>query len=361
MVSRIDNVRIAGIASAVPANVMSAAETAARVGIGAEDAQKIALSTGVHRRHVAHQGTCTSDLAVAAAEKLLSDLGWEKNTIDGLVFLTQGHDYLLPNTACILQEKLGLPKSCASFDMTLGCSGYIYGMWISALLVSGGSAKRVLFLAGDIATGGLAPNDRAVVFLFGDAASATGLTHDPGAPTLTFTLGTDGSGKEFIMQPAGGSRHRPTPENVERTRDQEGVLRSPLDLQMNGPEVFAFTLKEVPSMVRTILAETGWTSDDMEGFVPHQANLFILQHLAKRMKIPPHKLVLALEEFGNTSSASIPLAMSHQLAPVLREQSMNLVLAGFGVGWSWGALAAPIGPLVMSDIVYVDTRQEDVT
>jgi 3-oxoacyl-[acyl-carrier-protein] synthase-3 len=348
----IRSVRIAGIASAVPAQVMSSLETAGPAGISPEEAQKIANMTGVHNRHVAPSSCCTSDLACAAARRLLEDPKWEPESIDALAMVSQNHDYDLPATACILQDRLGLSHACSAFDMSLGCSGYVYGLWVCSGIVSGG-ARRVLLLAGDTISRTSAPQDRSTVFLFGDAGTATALEQDANAPDMTFVLGTDGSGKEFLIIPDSGFRNRSTPGSFVRRRNADGSVRGPLDLYMDGAEVFAFTLREVPPMMAEVLSASGWTLEEMDAFVPHQANQFILQHLGKRLKIPAGKMVLSLDEFGNTSSASIPLSLSYRLGGRLRQERMKLILAGFGVGWSWGAATVTCGPMVMPEIIYV--------
>jgi 3-oxoacyl-[acyl-carrier-protein] synthase III len=355
MISRFNGVRIAGIASAVPSSFMTAAETAQAAGVSEEDAAKIAASTGVSRRHIAPQGMCTSDMAFAAAERLIASLGWERSSIDALVFISQSPDYEVPATSCCLHARLGLSKHCAAFDVNLGCSGYVYGLWLAAQFCSSGSAGRVLLLVGDTSSWTASPLDRSAVFLFGDAASATAIVRDENASPMTFSLGTDGEGHSHIMLPGGGSRNPATPASFERKTGEDGMSRSPLEIHMNGAEVFAFTLREVPPLIRGVVEAAGWTIDAIDSFIPHQANAFMLQHLAKRMKVAPGKLLLDLEEFGNTSSASIPLAINHQLQQQLSSGSMNLLLAGFGVGWSWGAVAFSGGPMVLPDIVYLDS------
>ena len=352
MISKIRGVRIAGLASAVPAAVLSHLQTAEIAGVSTEEAEKIAKMTGVYQRHVGPASCCTSDLACEAAQRLLVDLNWEPKSIDALVVVSQTHDYDLPATACLLQNRLGLSKACAAFDISQGCSGYVYGLWVCSGMAAGG-ASRILLLAGETASRMCSPQDRSTAFLFGDAGTATALERDDNAPEMTFVLGTNGLGREFLIQPDSGYRNRATPSSFERQSYSDGSRRGPMDLYMDGAEVFAFTLRQVPPMIAEVLSESGWTLDEVDAFVPHQANLFMLQHLGKRLKIPAGKLVLSLDEFGNTSSASIPLALSHRLGQPLRYKPMKLVLAGFGVGWSWGAAAVTLGPMVMPEIIYL--------
>ncbi len=357
MTSKISGVRMAGVASAVPADTLSLADTAGRAGVALEEAEKIAKMTGVRDRRVAPPGMCTSDLAYAAAVRLLEELGWQPDSIDALIVVSQTHDYDAPATACCLQDRLGLPKSCAALDVALGCSGYIYGLWLCSTMIVGGSVHRALLLVGDTISWVTSPQDRATTFLFGDAATATALERDSSAAPISFVLGTDGSGKDYLIEPGTGYRNRVAPDSLERRPGADGVPRSPLDVYMDGSEVFAFTLREVPALMEQLFSLSGWTLEQMSAFVPHQANLFMLEHLRKRLKVPREKMIVSLDAFGNTSSASVPLTMSHGLAQRLRAGTENLVLAGFGVGWSWGAAALTCGPMAMPDIVVVESEQ----
>ena len=299
-------------------------------------------------------GVCTSDLCEAAARKLLAALNWTPDSVDALIFVSQTPDYLLPATSCSLHGRLRLSKQCAAFDLNLGCSGYVYGLWIASQLVVGG-LKRVLLLVGDTISRIVSPLDRSAVPLFGDAGTATALERDENNMPWVFELGTDGSGQEHLIVPAGGFRHPRTSTTSLRTKREGGNIRSDEDLFMDGAEVFSFTLKVVPPLFKSILTAANWTVDTTDSFVMHQANQFMLQYLAKRMKLPPEKVVLSLGQFGNTSSASIPLALTHSLADRLRESNMRLLLAGFGVGFSWGAVALACGPIVIPELVTVDS------
>ncbi|HWB96801.1 MAG TPA: ketoacyl-ACP synthase III [Bryobacteraceae bacterium] len=350
-ITRLAGVRIAGIASAVPEQVATLAD-AARL-FGGEDALRVSESTGIKTRHIAPPGLCASDLCLEAAERLLRDLNWSRDSIDVLIYLSQSPDYLIPATSCCLHGRLHLPKTCAAFDIGLGCSGYVYGLWVAASLLASRSCRRVLLLVGEIASRGLSPYDRAVAMLFGDAGTATALESDPNAAGMFFTLGTDGTGYRYLIVPAGGHRQRHSESTGRRTAGEDGVIRCGEDLYMNGPEVFAFTLREVPSMIRRLLSAAGWTPETVDAFVMHQANRFILQHIAKKLRVPEEKMVLAMEDYGNTSSASVPLALSHALRQRLGRGDANVVLAGFGVGFSWGAVALRLGPLVCPEILQV--------
>lgn len=338
--------RIAGIASAVPESVQTREHLAAA--FGAAEAQKIIDSVGIESRHVTRGSLCTSDLCHAAAERLLADLEWERDSIDLLVFVTHTPDYVMPATSGSLQARLGLPKSCAALDINLGCSGYVYGLWTAAAMMQSGPFRRALLLVGDTITRLAAPADRAVTPLFGDAGTATALERDASAPPMTFQLGTDGRGERNLMVAAGGFRTPRGAETSSRTERESGNVRSDEDLFMDGAEVFNFTQREVRPLVQSMLA-----AGDVDHVVMHQANRFILQHLAKRLKLPEEKVVIALEAFGNTSSASIPLAITTALAETLRTASRRLLLVGFGSGYSWGGVTLACGPLVIPELTLV--------
>lgn len=354
-VSIVSGVRLAGVASAVPDEVHHVSEF--DDAFGADEVRKISESTGVVERRLGPEGMCSSDLCFAAASKLFEETGWERESIDAVVMVSQTFDYILPATACTLQRRLGLSKQCAAFDIGLGCSGYVYGLWIAASLIAGGGMRRVLLLVGEANMRRASPQDRSVALLFGDAGTATFLEQG-GATPFAFVLGTDGAGRDNLIVPSGGCRHPSSPATRKRTTQEGGNTRALDDLYMNGAEIFTFTLREVPSLVKSVVAASGWSSDSIDGYVFHQANKFMLEYLVKRMKLPPEKTPIALEKYGNTSSASIPLAMSDVLAPALRANAQRLVLAGFGVGYSWGAVALECGPMAMPSIVV--TTKDDI-
>ncbi|MDC0935318.1 ketoacyl-ACP synthase III [Pirellulales bacterium] len=345
-------VRIAGLASAVPEQTVAWEDNASRFGL--EAARSISSSTGVKRRHVVAGEMCTSDLCKVAADRLMADLRWDPEQIDLLIFVSQTPDHVLPATSCLLQSRLGLSDQCAAFDVNLGCSGFVYGLCVASQMISTGGMRRALLLAGDTITRLASPDDRSTSPLFGDAGSATALEFCPGASPMSFTLGTDGSGGGHLMVPAGGFRQARTVETSQRQKRADGNLRCDEDLYMNGPEIFAFTLREVPTLIRQGLKTANWTLDDVDGIVMHQANAFILRHVAKRLKLPAEKVVMSLEPFGNTSSASIPLAISHALADRVGATEQRLLLAGFGVGFSWASAAIHIGPIAAPEVIFVD-------
>jgi 3-oxoacyl-[acyl-carrier-protein] synthase III len=349
----ISHVGLSGIACAVPKAISYIAEENAGLG-GSDDIDKIAKYTGVKSRHLAAEDQCTSDLCCEAAIKLLETLNWQRDSVDVLVLVTQTSDYILPATSCTLQHRLGLSTSCAAFDVNLGCSGYVYGLWIMQNLLSSGQLRRGLLLAGDTISRICWPKDRATRPLFGDAGTATAVEWDDGAPTSYFSLGTDGGGKNHLIVRERGFRFWNGTARQVRTSGEDISPRRAEKLYMNGAEIFTFTLQQVPRMIAGLMESCGWSVDDVDAFVMHQANSFMLKHLGKKMKLPKEKVLIAMEAFGNTSSASIPLALNSAFQTSMVQHPLNLVLAGFGVGYSWAAAALKVGPLAMPEIISTD-------
>ncbi|NLZ54225.1 MAG: ketoacyl-ACP synthase III [Thermoanaerobacteraceae bacterium] len=341
--ARIPKVRISGIACAVPKNIVGNENFEQY--FSTEDIDKITKMTGVKTRHIADEDTCTSDLCIIAAKTLMKDLGWAPDRVDGIIFISQTPDYRLPATSCIVQDKLGISKECAAFDVNLGCSGYVYGLWMASSFIASGSLKRVLLLVGDTISKAISPNDHSTSMLFGDAGTATALEMDDSSSAMSFVLRTDGKGCNNLIIPAGGYRNPVTQENLVRKVQPVGGIRSENDLYMNGGEIFNFTIKRVPSLIKELLSSNNLDINDIDYFVFHQANEFILMHLAKKLKLSLGQTPINIDRYGNTSSASIPLTITSELSEVLRYNKKKLALIGFGVGYSWGGALVDLGPL----------------
>lgn len=351
MLATVQGVRVAGVRAAVPEARHSFLTEPAP--FAADEVEKLVASIGVRERRVLPSRLCASDMCLAAAEQLLKDLDWDPASVDVLIFISQDPDYTLPATACVMQRRLGLAQTAAAFDINLGCSGFIYGTWIASQLLGGSNGKRALVLNGDTSTRYLVPGDRATLPLFGDAGAATALERDAAAPPLFVAMGTDGNGAAHISIKAGGKRDPLVPPADPRSAEEEERLFKDARLHMNGMEVFGFTLRIVPKLVAEVLAHANLSVDDIDVFVMHQANRFILEHLRKKAKIPEDKFLIDMEEFGNTSSASIPLAITHKLGERLAAGRLKVLMCGFGVGWSWGATIADIGPIPLTGVVEV--------
>jgi 3-oxoacyl-[acyl-carrier-protein] synthase-3 len=343
--------RIAGICSAVPETSFGMDQM--QKAFGDTEAARVAKSTGVYARRKGSAGVCASDLCCAAAIRLLRGLNWDPATVQALVFISQTPDFRLPATACLLQHRLGLSKKCIAFDVNLGCSGYIYGIWMASQFMKASGLTRILLLVGDTITRYVDQNDRSTAPIFGDAGTATALESDIESK-MSFVLGTDGSGGQNLIIPAGASR---TALATGASSQPEAPHIDPISsnhLQMNGTEVFSFTIREVPPMLEDILKEAGWSWENVDHFIFHQANRFILDYLAKKSGIPTAKIPLSLADFGNTSSASIPLTISACLRDRLGStEPRKLILAGFGVGWSWGACAMETRGVILPPIIEI--------
>jgi 3-oxoacyl-[acyl-carrier-protein] synthase III len=323
---------IDAIRSALPRRVVTNAELAGDVGWTAAE---ILAKTGIAQRHVASADECVSDLAVRAAETLLAETGADRRTLDFVVLCTQTPDHLLPATACLVHHRLGLASRCAAFDLNQGCSGYVYALGVANAYLRSGMATRGLVLTGDTYTKLIHPRDRSVRTLFGDAATAT-LVSARATPGMDhFVFGTDGAGAKNLIVPAGGMREPHTGASPMEQTDASGNVRSARHLFMSGTHVFAFTLQRVPELLEAVLARSGLRLEEVDWFVFHQANRYLLDHLTQKLHLPPEKVILFLENTGNTVSSSIPLALEHAAGKF--SPGDRILLAGFGVGYSWGA------------------------
>ena len=294
---------------------------------------KIADKVGINTRFVASENETSSDLAVKAAEKLfLENPNINKEDIDFVLFCTQSPDYFLPTSACIIQNKLGLPTTCGALDFNLGCSGYIYGLSLAKGLILGGIANNVLLLTGETYSKYLHPKDKGNRTIFGDAGSATLISTEGFAEIGNFSLGTDGKGAENLIVKTGGLRCK-SPMN-DLTFDEKANPTSSDYLYMNGSEIFNFTIEAVPELVKNTLLKNRLTNDEIEGFVFHQANKFMLNFLRKKLKIKEEKFHYYMSEVGNTVSSTVPIVLYEKLKN--RELHGNILLGGFGVGYSWG-------------------------
>lgn len=296
--------------------------------------EKIAGKVGVSTRHVATDETAL-DMAVKAAEKLFQSCKEvKKEDIDYVLFCTQSPDYFLPSSSCIIQARLGLPTKCGAFDFNLGCSGYIYGLSIAKGLVSAGIAKNVLLLTAETYNKYLHVRDKGNRTIFGDGATATAISTQGFARIGDFSLGTDGSGAENLIVKTGASRN-PEKSN-DLTFDDNGNPISSDYLYMNGSEIFNFTQKNVPLVVKDILLKSDKTIEDINLFIFHQANKFMLEFLRKKIKIPKEKFFINMENIGNTVSNSIPIALKDAFDS--NTLHGNVLACGFGVGYSWGSV-----------------------
>lgn len=300
------------------------------------DIAKISSKTGIEARHISSDDEFTSDMAVHAANKLFDEHLFDKNEIDFLLLCTQSPDYFLPTTACILQDRLGLKTSIGALDFNLGCSGYVYGLSLAKGLIAANMATNVLLITAETYSKFIHPKDKSNKTIFGDAAAATLVCADSGTLEIgDFVFGTDGKGAENLIVKNGAARNK-IQENADVV-DEYGNVRNDNNLYMNGTEIFSFTSESVPQLTTAILDKIDKKIEDIDLFVFHQANKYMLNHLRKKIGIPQDKFFLAMEHCGNTVSSTIPIALYEAIASKRIVDCKNIILSGFGVGYSWAS------------------------
>ncbi len=341
------NIRFAGLTSCVPKNVVSNLDCPPDK---LQERERLVRNIGIRTRRVCEPGQVFSDLALAAAEDLIKGLGWKKDEIDALLVVTQSPDYPIPATAIILQDRLGLPRSTLAFDVNLGCSGYPYGLFVLGSMMSAGRIRKGIALIGDKSSNPTSL-DNGLLSLFSDAATATALVFDEAAPKMYFDFGSDGSGYKAIIIPAGGQRVPMQPHHLERLPGEDGIVRKGTDVILDGPAILNFSIREVPPAVTALMKSTPYSLDDIDYFVFHQANRMINETIRKKLGLPEAKVPSSLGEFGNTSSASVPMTITVRMREVLAAGPKRLLMSGFGVGLSWGSCIADLDRPYLPELI----------
>jgi 3-oxoacyl-[acyl-carrier-protein] synthase-3 len=327
-------VRVSGVAGAVPKSVVN--NLTDHDFCSAEDRKNIVALTRVMSYRKAPPEICASDLCLAAAEALLSGLGRRPDEIDAIVLATITPDYRVPSTACLLQHRLKCPTTVVAYDIDMGCSGYVVGLYNACSLIKGGGLKRVLLLSGDTQTKLCYEQDKNVVFILGDGGTATLLEAEAGAGDIVVEVMTDGGRFQNLYVPAGGFR-RPSTETTRQVREQpDGGIRSEDHLYMNGMEIFKFSVTDVVKTLTSFMEAEKLSADNVNHLFLHQANGFMNDKIAKKLKFPPEKVPYTIEFYGNTGSASIPLTMAHHFSQKGSTGMERCLISGFGVGLSWG-------------------------
>lgn len=318
------NARIAAIATSLPEGTLTNEELAR--GNPDWSPEKILLKTGIACRHIAAPDDTAADLAERAAKELFAAGSCSPDDIDFVLLCTQSPDYYLPATACILQDRLGVPKSAGALDFNQGCSGYVYGLSLAKGLIAAGIARRVLLLTAETYSRYIEPNDWSTRSLFGDGAAATLVEACESEGIGGFVLGTDGSGWDKLVVRNGAHRNWHDPEATKP------------HLEMSGPDIFSFALRTVPTVVNQCLKKAGLEKTDIDVFALHQANKFMLDTLCKAIRVAPEKLPIRMVNCGNTVSASLPILLDELLTDGTLGPGKRALLVGFGVGLSWGAV-----------------------
>lgn len=341
----IKNVALRGVTGTVPNNPVKTADLPY---FTPEEADTFDATVGIKNRYIAPNDVCASDLCFDAAERLIAELEWEKESIDVLVFASVTGDYKTPPTSAILQDRLGLPSTTFVVDLPMGCCGCMYGINVAGNMLSAGTAKRALVLVGDTAMRMGNSNDKSRGPLFGDSGTALALEYDTTASDIIIDFNTMGSGYQALMTPHGGYRHPVTQESFVEEDFGNGIIRTPKDALINGMDVFSFAITKPPISVKNMLEQQGLDKDkDIDFYLIHQANKLIVDRLVKKLKLPKEKVPYNLHEFGNLGGASILMLMVSEIAEDLSLRPLTLLCSSFGLGLTWGTMILKTQPLMV--------------
>ena len=332
----IKNVALRGVTGTIPNNPVKSSDLPF---FTKEEADTFDVTVGIKNRYIASEEICASDLCFDAAERLIAGLGWEKETIDVLLFASVTGDFKTPPTSAILQDRLGLPSSTFVLDIPMGCCGCMYGINVAGNMLSAGTAKRAIVLVGDTAMRMGNPKDKSRGPLFGDSGTALALEYDTTAEDIIIDFNTLGSGYQALMTPHGGYRHPVTQESFVEQDFGNGIIRAPKDALINGMDVFSFAITKPPISVKKMLENQGLNKDkDIDFFLIHQANKLIVDRLVKKLKLPVEKVPYNLQKFGNLGGASVLMLMVSEIAEELSSKPLTLLCSSFGLGLTWGTM-----------------------
>lgn len=347
----IKNVAVRGISGCVPS------QTEENITLpfysSPEEASKVIEAIGIERRHVSPEGTTASDLCLHAAERLLKDLGWEKESVDLIAFCTQMPDHLNHPNSFVVHEAMGLPEATVCLDFFHGCPGWVTSLYAVSQMVSAGGIKRAILLDGDTVSQWQNRQDRESVPLFGDAGTATALEFCSSAPQMYFNIGTKSDDGRALATRDGGMRHPFTMETfTKHLRAKQGNLTvDEADSRMDSMDVFSFAITKVPKALKKLCAEYSIDYLGVDNLVLHQANKMIVETIAKRLKMPSEKVIIGLRNYGNTTSASIPMAIVTECAGKMRGSHQKNLVCGFGTGLAWGAAYFETENIICPEIV----------
>ena len=345
----IKNVALRGVTGTVPNHPVKTADFKI---LTQEEAEIFDNTVGIKNRYIADESVCTSDLCYDAAERLITALDWEKDSIDVLVFGSVTGDYKTPPTSAILQHRLGLPSTTFVLDLPMGCCGSLYAINVAGNLLSSGTVKRALLLVGDTALRMGSKKDKSRVPLFGDSGTAMALEFDPTAEDIIIEFNTLGSGYEALMTPHGGFRHPITPESFVEEDFGNGIVRAPKDTLINGMDVFSFAISRPPISIKKIMDTYELNVDNIDYFLIHQANKLIVDRIVKKMKLPLEKVPYDLQEFGNLGGASVPMLMTYNLADELQNRPLTLLCSAFGLGLTWASMILRTTNIIVLPVRY---------
>lgn len=345
-----NNVGISALAACVPRHVIDNYHYDLDIW-PEEEVKKVVDKVGVMERRFVDEKTCASDLCFAAAEKLFADNNIDRSEIDLLVFLSQTPDYRMPATSILLQDRLGLPMSTMAFDIQLGCSGFINALSIVYAMMQNPGFHKALLLDGETRSKVYSRKDRREAFIFGDAGVAALIERDERFGESHFSLNSDGSRGDLIMIKGGGYRNMSSVETLkEKVVDEYGNIRTDENGYMNGADVFNFVLVEVPKDIKRLMAATSEDIHQMDYYVFHQANAFINNHIAKKLKLDKNRIPWTIQKYGNTSSVSVPLTIASELKDKMHGEK-KLLLSAFGVGMAWATAIIPFVNCKISNVI----------
>lgn len=337
------NVRFRGLVSCVPKETISNLDCAPS---RRSERERLVRNIGITTRRICRPWQYFSDLAQTAAERLLDEIGWKKEEIDALIVVTQSPDYLIPATAIIIQDRMKLPTTTIAYDINLGCSGYPFGLYTVGSMLSAGGIKKALLLVGDRCA-------RLTDPIFSDCGTATALEYDPDAPPIPFDMNSDGSGYQAIMLPIGGHRRPVSFQHLIPREDEHGDDKRDVDLVLDGTAVLNFSTQRVPPAIRALCDYATVPIESIDYFVLHQANRMINETIRKKLQMAPEKFPSTLQDFGNTSSASVPLTMTVRLREAMATGPKTMLVSGFGIGLSWGSCILQLADVAMPPLVEV--------
>lgn len=344
------NIKISAVASAVPTKIVKSTDFNEK--FTPEGVDKFVDMTGVREHRATGEYQTASDLGYAAAEKILSEKNVDRSSVGAVIFGAHSTDYRRPATACVLHKRLGLSKECAAFDVSLGCSAFVYCIQTAAAMMQCSDIDKALVIVGETMTKMVNENDKSAVMLFGDGGAAALLEKTEEPADIKGLLRSDGNGYKAIIAPAGGFRNmNASPEPI---LWQDGNPRTLYNTNMNGTDVFAFTISDVPRAIKDFLKKTETTVEDYDCYAMHQANQFIHKQLSKKLKMNMDKMPLCLDRYGNTSAPAIPLTLCDAYGGDTADRNMNVLMCGFGVGLSWGVASAQINTADIFPVIETD-------
>lgn len=345
------NVKFAGVAAAVPKIVKEIKDLSF---FSPGEADKVIALTHIERSRMVPKGMCCSDLCYEAAEQLIERLQWNKQDIGALIYVSLSRDYLTPHTSALLQDKLGLSKECYAIDVPLACSGYVYGLSVIAGLMQNGGIKKGLLLVGETTSQLQSPLDKTIWPLHGDGGTATALEFNEGASPMLFHFATDGSRGDAIINLDGGMRHPITEESMRMIEVEPGIIRNRTQSVLDGMNVFGFSIKEPPASIKSLTEHYDFSLDDIDYLILHQANKYMDDKIGKKLKVPADKIPFSLMQYGNTSSASIPITMVVGIGEKLSLEDADVVICGFGSGLSWGSAYIKLNHIICLPLIELD-------